>query len=597
MKKLINYFAIVVLLIMASGCGNGYSSRMITRADSLMEANQDSARAALVMLDSLRPQYQYMSKKEQMYYELIYAKGMNKGYVVFKTDSVMKRVVDYYKTHGSAEEQMMAHYLLGCAYRDMEDMPAALENYLDATECADTVTNKAFLARIYGQIGNLYLNQLMPKNAISAFSNAQRYAWEANDTLTSIIAKENQINAFAQLDDLNQMIRINDEVYKNYMEYGYKREAARCLGNVLEALVLTKQYAKARKSMDIYERESGYFDGKEIPSISYSSYFYAKSMYCMAVCPDSARYYLQKCATYAHNTFGKFNSAYAWYQYYHKIGNKDSLQKYADLYMDYSTQLSRSSESDNIQKMNALYNYNRWKVEAKNSEQEAVNKSYMNRFLIILLLVVLLAFVITGIFYNKYSKKKEQLNEEEMNILKLQVIKRREELRAEKRKLNNLEKENSEKTDEIQKMEARILDLQEEIEALNCDFENDEIVELCENRQSLRAIFIKFSQLAEHKRIPTRKQWEVFDEAFEALFPGYVKILEKYNPLTERELHLCMLIWLGFAPKQLAILLDTTGPNVGNMRKRLGLKVFGEDMGTSEFDKMIRGIQYEGYVD
>lgn len=597
MKKLINYFVIVVLLIMASGCGNGYSSRMITRADSLMEANQDSARAALVMLDSLRPQYQYMNKKEQMYYELIYAKGMNKGYVVFKTDSVMKRVVDYYKTHGSAEEQMMAHYLLGCAYRDMEDMPAALENYLDATECADTVTNKAFLARIYGQIGNLYLRQMMPKNAISTFHKAQCYAWEANDTLTSIIAKENQINAYAQLDDLNQMIRISDEVYKNYLEHGYKREAARSLGNVLEALVLTKQYAKARKCMDIYERESGYFDGKEIPSISYSSYFYTKSMYCMAVCPDSARYYLQKCASSAHNIFSKFNSAYGWYQYYHKIGNKDSLQKYADLYMGYSTQLSRRSESDNIQKMNALYNYNRWKVEARNSEQEAILRNYINIFLFILLLVVILAFVITGIFYNKYSKKKEQLNEEEMNILKLQVIKRREEIRTEKRKLNELEKKNSEKTDEIKKMEARILGLQEEIEALNCDFENDDMVELCEKRQSLRAIFIKFSQLAEHKKFPTRKQWEVFDGAFEALFPGYIQILEKYNQLTERELHLCMLIWLGFAPKQLGVLLDTTGPNIGNLRKRLGLKVFGEDMGASEFDKMIRGIQYEGYVD
>ena len=58
-----------------------------------------------------------------------------------------------------------------------------------------------------------------------------------------------------------------------------------------------------------------------------------------------------------------------------------------------------------------------------------------------------------------------------------------------------------------------------------------------------------------------------------------------------------MLIWLGFAPKQLGVLLDTTGPNIGNLRKRLGLKVFGEDMGASEFDKMIRGIRYEGYVD
>ena len=86
-----------------------------------MEANPDSALVALGMLDSLRKDNPKMSKAQQMRFDLIYAKGMNKGFVDFTTDSVMKQVVAYYDKHGSANERMLAYYLLGCTYRDLDD--------------------------------------------------------------------------------------------------------------------------------------------------------------------------------------------------------------------------------------------------------------------------------------------------------------------------------------------------------------------------------------------------------------------------------------------------------------------------------------------
>lgn len=67
-----------------------------------------------------------------MRYQLVYAKGMNKGYVDFTTDSLMKEIVDYYDNHGTCQQQMLAHYLLGCVYRDLGDSPASLSCYNDA---------------------------------------------------------------------------------------------------------------------------------------------------------------------------------------------------------------------------------------------------------------------------------------------------------------------------------------------------------------------------------------------------------------------------------------------------------------------------------
>ena len=56
-------------------------------------------------------------RRDRMQGELLRARRMNKEYIDFTTDSVMKEVAAYYDRHGSPNERMEAHYLLGCAYR------------------------------------------------------------------------------------------------------------------------------------------------------------------------------------------------------------------------------------------------------------------------------------------------------------------------------------------------------------------------------------------------------------------------------------------------------------------------------------------------
>lgn len=46
-----------------------------------------------------------------MKYELLYAKAMNKAYIDFTSDSVMKKVALYYDKHGSKNEQMEAYII------------------------------------------------------------------------------------------------------------------------------------------------------------------------------------------------------------------------------------------------------------------------------------------------------------------------------------------------------------------------------------------------------------------------------------------------------------------------------------------------------
>ena len=51
-------------------------------------------------------------RHERMQEELLHAREMNKEYVDFTTDSVMKEVTAYYDRNGTPNERMEAHYLL-----------------------------------------------------------------------------------------------------------------------------------------------------------------------------------------------------------------------------------------------------------------------------------------------------------------------------------------------------------------------------------------------------------------------------------------------------------------------------------------------------
>ena len=57
------------------------------------------------------------------------------------------------------------------------------------------------------------------------------------------------------------------------------------------------------------------------------------------------------------------------------------------------------------------------------------------------------------------------------------------------------------------------------------------------------------------------------------------------QPLKETERRLCHLLLCGFAPQEMARLLNCSPQNVSSMRSRLGLKVFGRDMKAREFDR------------
>ena len=174
MKKLV-YILVTVLLVLTACTGTSRHPQLVA-ADSLLLTQPDSA---LTLLRSMS----FSSTADRMYHYLLLADACNKCYDTLPSDSILQEVADYYDRHGSANEQVRAHYLLGCAYRDQGNAPLALNYYRIASEKADTLAaNCDFLtlSRVYGQIAVLFHTQRAPKLEIIVLhlhkmaSNAQK---------------------------------------------------------------------------------------------------------------------------------------------------------------------------------------------------------------------------------------------------------------------------------------------------------------------------------------------------------------------------------------------------------------------------------------
>ena len=117
-QRIIAPLALMVALLLPACTSDHQTEALLLRADSLMESHPDSA---FHILYSIAPDMVEKPERLRMRHLMLSAQAQNKLIIPFTTDSVMKAVSEYYDRHGNANDRMLAHYLLGCTYREMND--------------------------------------------------------------------------------------------------------------------------------------------------------------------------------------------------------------------------------------------------------------------------------------------------------------------------------------------------------------------------------------------------------------------------------------------------------------------------------------------
>ena len=251
--------AVAAVIMLAAACTESIDRRIVL-ADSLSIAFPDSA---MKIMDRIDPAKEGFTKQQAMRYELIRAKVQNRAYVDFTTDSVMREVADYYDRHGTANDRVLAHYLLGCTYRDMKEAPMSLQCYYDAVEAADTLSGDCdycTLMSIWGQIAMILADQYMPMEELEAWKHYQRYALDNHDSLNYIVGIESQFLAYKLLGDTINALRTTDEASRLFHRQGYRAQSVRALYYQVPIYLMKQDYNQVARILRKYESEFDCYD-------------------------------------------------------------------------------------------------------------------------------------------------------------------------------------------------------------------------------------------------------------------------------------------------------------------------------------------------
>ena len=577
-------FLLLIIMLLASCAGNRKYDDLMQRADSIMDVDDDSATVAIRMLDGVKPQLPEFSQSQKMRYELLCHKAMNKACITFTSDSVMKEVVDYYDHHGSANERMLANYVLGCVYRDLHEAPMALEYYNKATEQADTTAadcDYGTLYRVYSQMGFLFSKQYLPYQLLDAFGKAMKYAYLAKDTLNAIINYQNRENAYSYLGNKDSVIAINLHAATMFKQIGNNYAAAIAFGCNYKYYIEKKDFINAKKAFEAYnstgyEGNSNYEDAKAYVLCLKGTYYMFTGQL------DSACYILQQSLKFCKSFSNKAATTKALAHYYAKVNQPSLAMKYALQSSEYNDSDLIEARKTQLQQVQAMYDYGRNQEIARMAEQKAKRSTQMN-YMIVFACVVLFLFL-SYVYRKQLALKKKRIAASKLvyedSLLKLKRLQEEKaQLVAEKDK--KLAQIITEKENAICKLVSEIHDIQ--------------------NRYSLSSMsdaYLVLKNSSIYKKIQcieahpleemNEEDWTELADTVEELIPNFIPMLK--NRVSDRDYRICLLIRLGIPASLMARLLNLSDAAISKSRKTMLKKLCGKVGKPKEFDEYVLHI-------
>ena len=326
------------------------------------------------------------------------AEWQNQNYKTVTGIDSIKMAVEDVDRHGSANEQVRAHYLLGCAYRDAGEAMKALEAYHDAADRADTTgvdCDYGLLMRVHGQTAMLFKKLFLPNEMLDELEKQRHYAQLAGDDLSAITAVERSADAYYMLGKTDSFVNIQMRASDLYLQYGFREAAALAAGPIIDEVIERGDTAWARRCIERYETSKTVFkDGEILPHKA--EHYYSKGKYCMAVGKlDSAAVYFRKMILPGRDPKQLEAGYRGLFLLYRKLGNLDSISKYADLQYEQTIPALADKNKESYRQMQALYNYTSVQRQA---EQQADKARYRDWIIVGIVSVVVIAILLLRAF-------------------------------------------------------------------------------------------------------------------------------------------------------------------------------------------------------
>ena len=564
MKRL--SYILLSLLVLAACTSTSHNPQLVA-ADSLLLSRPDSA---LSLLRSMS----FSTTPDRMYYYLLLADAANKCYDTLPSDSILQDVADFYDRYGSNNEQVRAHYLLGCAYRDMCEAPMALQCYHTAIDRADTTAhdcNFALLSRVYGQMGALFYGQSLYRRFLVACQHAARFAMIGGDTLSALIYYEQQSIAYRNLELTDSAIYVVENVARSYSQYGFHVESAIALGSIANTLIKIGNYKKAHEYMRKYETESGLFNREGEIEKGREIYYYPKGLlYLKTNHLDSAEYWYRKELSDGKDFNNQNGGALGLAMVYEQRHIPDSAAKYYHYAYDMNDSMFAQMTTNDVERIQDMYDYTRHQEIARKESEKALLER--NKRLLTMLLLIICVSIASFIIYNMYKEKKESKKRYHSTLERL------ERTQSEVLQLRDIASNYSE-------LKSFVEEKEQEIENLKSQLNQDQQKTL--QSRAAKEEQIKRSKIFQSLLKKSKRGLPLCNEELRACRIMVIDclpelnnlLLSKQNYLNSKEFDLCVLFRLGFQSKEISNMLSVSPARISQMSASVLSKLFSLNEG------------------
>lgn len=329
------------LLLLFCNCeGNKGVDRLLALADSaLIKSDYDLAEKYLLEYNGKEHS---SSEAEKMYARLLNLQMADKTEVPLNDLLLTDSLIRYYDSHGDKCKYAQSLFLKGVSYYNQHDAPSALGYFQQAISEAERENNILLICWIYSRMGNLYRNQGLTEECISAYRKFYQYAQLSEVSLQKSSAAYCMSLAQTYLQHVDSAILYKTEALKYAREIGHEDQVNIIAISLADLYIQTEQYEKARQIM---KRTPEY-------GINWAYYYLALNKL------DSAAYYFNNVAANAPNIYGAVEVERDLYVVEKKRHNIDSAFRHLEKHLTLNDSAQKVTKTREVLQVRSLYDYN-----------------------------------------------------------------------------------------------------------------------------------------------------------------------------------------------------------------------------------------------
>lgn len=558
---------ILAICLLMSGCSEAEHD---ARLKEIAEIVSDSPQEALLSLDSI--DCQTLSESDRHYYDLLTIKAKDKTYIQHTSDSLVLDVISYYENNPQSSLYAEALYYGGRVYRDMGDVPTALQYFHKALDNIPEDSQSLNLkARVLSQTGRLLQGISLYDEAIPYIEKSLKIC-ELNKDTTNIVyelqllggtylrAKKYRLaeHYFNKAIEMSSNLPISFKA-KSKM---YLADVKYQVGQLDSALILIRNTPDLVNPIARNRALSSASDIYLAKGVLDSAYMYAHELINS---PDSNN----KVNGYQNLLLPELQ----------KFIPLDTIYQYIDEYRGLLENYYDSNESQLAMNQHNFYNYQLHEREKQSAQKE--KDKFLGWLYIISIVAVILVITVLALNINR-KKQQLRLHEALDNISEL------------KSSLNNnssADSSESQPKDIAKETTTESLRNRLRSELLGIYNKDKRQVEIPSAILKSEAYKELQSYVASGKIIPLDSQlWEQVESAVIESSPNFkynLQLLTGGN-LSSQDYRMALLIKCGITPTQMISLLGRTKGTVSYRREALCYKVFDQKLGSKVIDGIIR---------